>query len=302
MKRWASTLLLALAAIVAAGRVEAVSYSYVGTDYDIGGTFYPGGTAPYVVAPWRSSDAAKAFDIDGNDVYGTAGYAMFATQFNYPNAGCCGSSVPFASATYPNLVSTPNWIAGTQNLTTNKVGGWGYALADDPTLTNGPRNYNWGQSLAPPVNGQVPYVKIGILDGNDIFGNNPQSTPAGRWAFTVGANAPAVIRVGVMTDGLDATQWAASEVVLAEVSGSPTPSVVGSVSSGTVTRDRFIDIHTFDIVGAQPGDSFAIMARAASGGFGAISAVTFDVIPEPASIGIALTALGALVGFRRRLR
>ena len=300
MKRTASTLTIAVAIVAAAGRAPAVTYNYAGTDYDIGGTFFPGGTAPYVVAPWRSNDAAKAFDIDGNNVYGSAGYVMFATQYLYPNAGCCGSSAPYASATYPNLESMPSWIAGTQNLTTNKVGGWNYALVDDPTQTNGPRNYNWGQSLAPPVNGQVPHVKPGTRDGNDIWGNTPATTPAGRWAFTVGPNAPAVIRVGVMTDGLDDTHWAASEVVLAEVTGMPNPMIVGSATSGTVTRNRFIDIHTFDIVGAQAGDTFAIMARAASGGFGAISAVTFDVVPEPTTAGLTLSALAALAGWRRR--
>ena len=180
MKRWASTLILAAAVVAAAGRASAVTYSYVGTDYDIGGTFFPGGTAPYVIAPWRGSSTAKAFDIDGNNVYGSAGYAMFATQFLYPNAGCCGGGVPFASATYPNLISLPSWISGSQNLTNNKVGGWNYALVDDPTLTNGPRDANWGLGLAPPVAGQVPYVKLGILDGPDIFGNNPSVTAAGR--------------------------------------------------------------------------------------------------------------------------
>src|SRR5262249_27128448 len=90
----------------------AASLNYVGTDYDIGGTFFPGGAPPYVVAPWRSETTLKNFDLDGNNVYGSAGYAMFGTEFSYPTfPGCCGSSVPFASATHPNIVNLPSFVS-----------------------------------------------------------------------------------------------------------------------------------------------------------------------------------------------
>ncbi len=286
--------------------VQAASLSFVGSDYDLV-PLYPGGSAPYVVVPWRSDIKAKAFDIDGNDVYGSDGYALFATQFNWPNQGCCGSSQPFASATYPNKIELPSYVTATANLVTNKVGGWTYALIDDPALVNGYRDYNWGDTLVPPVSplhSQSPYMKMGILDGGDIYGNDPKTaaTGAGRWAFTVGADVPDRIRVGVMTDGLDDVAWAATEVLLHQVSGN---AIIGTATSGSVVRNRFVDIHTFDIVGAQPGDTFAIFAKAPATGLGngAISGVTFDAVPEPASaamFAIALAACGFVVRVRNR--
>ena len=239
--------------------------------------------------PWRSDISAKTLDADTNNVYGSAGYALFATQFNWPNIECCGSSVPFDDPTYPNMTNLPAFVDASQSLTANKVGGWVYALIDDPTLVNGFRDYNWGDTLTPSVgdltgqpHSQSPYVKLGIVDGTDLFGNDPKTSSfgAGRWAFQVGAGVPSSFRVGVMTDGLDANQWAATEVLLAQVSGSPVPAIVGTpVSSGSLTRNRFVDMHFFDIVGAQPGDQFAIFAKASSDGNGAISGITFDVSP-----------------------
>ena len=282
---------------------DAATLGYVGSDYDIGGTFFPGGSAPYVVVPWRSSTTPKLYDGDGNNVYGSAGYALFGTQFAWPNPGCCGSSQPFASATWPNLVSLPSFVTSTQNLTANKVGGWGYALVDDPTLVNGFRDYTWGNTQSPPVSpvdSQSAYVKIGILDGPDTFGHDPKTaaTGAGRWAFTVGADVPSQFRIGVMTDGLDGSNWAATEVLLDQVTGGST--IVGTATSGAVVRNRFVDIHTFDIIGAQPGDTFAVFAKASSDGNGAISGITFDVVPEPASAVLCMVAMAAGCLARRR--
>jgi hypothetical protein len=302
----AALAVLCVAALSAAKNGHAAALSFVGSDYDIV-DLYPGGTAPYVVVPWRSEIKTKAFDIDGNDVYGTDGYALFATQFNWPNQGCCGGGQPFDSATYPNKIVLPNYVSASANLVNSKVGGWTYALIDDPALVNGYRDYNWGDTLVPPVSplhSQSPYLKMGILDGGDIFGNNPKTaaTGAGRWAFTIGADAPHRIRVGVMTDGLDDVAWAATEVLLHQVSGT---SIIGTAASGTVVRDRFVDIHTFDIVGAQPGDTFAIFAKAPATGLGngAISGVTFDAVPEPASatmMAIAVAICGCVLPGRKR--
>jgi hypothetical protein len=259
----------------------------VGTHYDVGGTFFPGGSPPYVVVPWRYEVNSKPLDADGNNVYGSAGYALFATQFNWPNIECCGSSVPFDDNTYPNLIQLPSFVSDSAPLVTNKVGGWNYALVDDPTLVNGPRDYNWGDTQIPPVesisnppapNSQGPYIKLGILDGNDVFNNDPQTSPVGaaRWAFEVGEGVPSSFRVGVITDGLDGEQWAATEVLFAQVSDQTNDIVGLPVTTGSLERNRYVDIHFFDVIDAQPGDQFAILAKASSDGFGAISGVVFD--------------------------
>lgn len=294
--------LAVVAGAIGTADTHAAALNFAGSETDIGGTFFPGGAAPYVVVPWRSETNAKNFDLDGNNVYGSAGYAMFATQFNWPNQGCCGSSQPFASATYPNLISLPSFVSGSLNLVNNKVGGWGYALVDDPTLVNGYRDFNWGNTQVPPVvpaNSQSPYVKIGGLEGTDVLGNNPRTSAvgAGRWAFTVGADVPKWFRVGVMTDGLDANNWASTEVLLHQVSGAN--AIIGTATSGAVVRNRFVDIHTFDIVNAQPGDTFAIFSKASSDGWGSVAGVTFDVTPEPTS-ALLFACMFAVCGSKLR--
>ena len=302
---------VAVCVMFSASKAQAAALGYVGTQFDIGGTFFAGGgpanVQSYVVVPWRTN-TPKTYDIDGNNVYGSDGYAMFGTEFQYPEAyPCCGSAVAPTSATHPNLISLPSYISGSQflvNANNSKVGGWGYALVDDPRLVNGYRDYNWGDTQSPPatpLHSQSPYVKVGILEGPDMFGNNPRTSAvgAGRWAFTVGANPPARFRVGVMTDGLDANQWTSSEVLLHEVSGL---SILSTATTGTIPIgtpspnytpgiNRFIDIHTFDIVGAKAGDTFAIFSKAFSNGQGGISAVTFDAVPEPTSACVGAIAL-----------
>lgn len=293
------------------GSMALAAINYAGTHYDLVGQF-PGGAAPYVVVPWRSEINAKPLDIDGNNVYGTDGYALFATQFNWPNQSCCGNSVSADSATYPNLIDLPFYVSNSMFLVNNKVGGWNYALVDDPTLVNGYRDYNWGMTQDParPGPDQSPYVKMGNIEGTDILGNNPKSGPngAGRWAFTLGPQVPATIRVSVMSDGYDDIAWTATEVLLAKVDS--LGAILDIVGTNTLARNRMVDMHTFDIVGGQPGDNYAIFAKAPPSGSpgldnlgqGGIAGVAFDSIPEPTGLVLLMAAAGSLVAFPKRGR
>lgn len=282
----------------------AASLSYIGTDYDLTNLF-PGGSTPYVVAPWRSDDHAKPLDGDGNNVYGSAGYALFGTRFDYPNANATGGNAfvnPTDNSIYPNIVNLPSFASGSQILSSRKAGGWAYSLIDDPQLTNGVRDWNWGESQTPPSSGQAPYVKMGILDGTGtLTGNDPAVAPAERWGFEVGAGAPAKFRVSVMTDGLDATIWAPTEVMLQQTVGSAP--IGAPATSGSVARNRFVDMHVFEIDGAQPGEQFIFMVRGQAGGSAGVAGFAFDVVvPEPATAGMAvvMTAAALVIGRRRR--
>lgn len=305
MKIFLPAILLAWAACVAADTPVHATLNYAGTHYDMVDQ-YPGGSAPYVVSPWRSDINAKPLDVDGNNVYGTDGYALFATQFAWPNPGCCGGVVPTDSATYPNLIELPSYVADSQFLVTNKIGGWNYALIDDPRLVNGYRDYNWGDSLSPPVDpphSQSPYVKMGNIEGNDIFGNDTKTGPngAGRWSFTLGNQVPNTIRVGVMSDGYDATTWTATEVLLAQIDDQG--DILNIVGSGELTLNRHVDMHLFDIVGGQPGETYAIFAKGQSTGEGrgAIAGVSFDsVVPEPTGLVLLLAGFSGLVALPKR--
>ncbi len=296
------------AALLVAGmwdaEARAVSLSYVGTDYDLT-DFFPGGSTPYVVVPWRSDYHAKPLDADGNNVYGSAGYALFGTRFDYPSANATGGNAfvpPNDNAVFPNIINLPAFVSDSQILSSRKAGGWAYSLIDDPQLTNGARDWNWGDTQTPTSAGQAPYVKMGILDGTGtITGNDPAVAPAERWGFEVGAGAPAKFRVSVMTDGLDSTVWAPTEVLMQQSSAG---ALVGApVTTGTVTRNRFVDMHVFEIDGAQAGEEFVFMVRGQGGGSAGVAGFAFDVVvPEPttASLALGIAAVTVAVGRRRR--
>jgi hypothetical protein len=282
---------LCAAAMLVAGastdKARAVSLSYVGSDYDLTNLFPGGGPADvnsYVVVPWRSDYAVKQFDGDGDNVYGTAGYALFGTRFDYPNANATSGNAfvdPTDDSVFPNIISLPSFVSGSQILSTRKAGGWAYSLIDDPQLTNGVRDWNWGDTQTPASAGQAPYVKLGILDGNGaLTGNNPATAPAERWGFQVGAGFPAKFRVSVMTDGLDATQWAPTEVLMQQSSGG---ALIGTpVTTGTVTPNRFVDMHVFEINGAQAGEEFVFMVRGVGGGSAGVAGFAFDIVSDVA--------------------
>jgi len=302
--RWFVVVVAIGALVVSANTGHAVSLNFVGNQEDIGDTFFPSGTPSCCVVPWSSDSGANVFaasDQSPDRYYGTAGYALFATQFEYPNANVgYSSSVTdpiFADNDYYiDRLDLPSFVTDSEILATRKAGGWAYALIDDPALQHGIRQWTFDGVNYPPADGTnttggIPYVKIGLLDGSDILGSDPAATPTARWGFEVGEDVPANFRVGVMTDGLDDTIYAAAEVFLSHVvydSEAQTIDVLSTVSSGVVTRNRFVDMHFFDISGAQAGDQFVFSAMKGAGDPGhasaGISGFTFDVLPTAAGV------------------
>ena len=269
MRQHIKYLFTALAAVIAAANfviaAHAAVVSYAGSDVDIGGTFFSGGSLPYTVTPWRTNALVKPLDIDGNNYYGTAGYDLFATRFDYSDAYVTpGAQVNTpdsgGDATFPELISAPSFISSRTLFNNYFISGdGGYELIDDPTkeTTPGVRDYSWGQTQVPPrpTPDQSPYIKLGLIGGGGA------GSFVDRYGFTVGAGAPAKFRVGVMTDGYGDSRWAPVEVTLEQVGGS------GPVTTGNVaaSRDRFVDIHFFDVVGAQAGDVFKFRAMGSIG-------------------------------------
>jgi hypothetical protein len=309
------------ACVLEAGIVstQAASLAFNGTQFDIGGTYYPGYEFPQVdIVPWRSDGEGNLFSISSeidHRYYGTAGYALFATRFAFPNvdahppAARANIDPTIGDPDYPNIIDLPNFVTNSQILGARMAAGWAYAIIDDPRMQAGPRFWTFDGTNYPPPNGTngtgvVPFVKLGIIDGVDVFGNNPTvqdpSQPTGigflsyRWGFQVGANVPKSFRIGVMTDGLDATVWTPTEVQMHQVStATPIPTVVQAVTTGTIPtqevdgRNRFVDMHFFDITDAQPGDQFAFAIRSELGGghSGGISGFSFDII-DPTTQGV----------------
>ena len=92
MNRPKSMLVVALSVAVfcqASALVHSASVEFVGSHMDIGGTYYPGGSLPYVTVPWRSNSDNNIYAVDSNSpnqYYGRDGYALFCTNFSYPDA------------------------------------------------------------------------------------------------------------------------------------------------------------------------------------------------------------------------
>ncbi len=303
-----------------AGVARATAVSFTASQWDLGGTFFPGYNFPQVdIVPWRSDSEANFYSVSSeidHRYYGTAGYALFGTRFDFPNADTHDPAVGGVPANanidptmphpnYPDIIDLPNFITNSQVLGKRIAGGWGYALLDDPRMQEGIRHWTFDGTNYPPANGMngtgtVPFVKLGIIDGLDVFGNNPTvqdpSQPEGtsfisyRWGFQVGANVPKSFRIGVITDGLDSTVWTPTEVIMQQVStAGGAPTVISSVTTGTLPtpasegpdgRNRFVDMHFFDITDAQAGDQFAFGVRGQLGGghSAGVSGFSFDIL------------------------
>ena len=292
-QRIVRTVLLA-AAIGASASTGAAVVQFAGSQANLDNGLFPGGGLPYVTAYWRTSTTNNVYATSSGDFeqfYGRAGYALFATRFAYPSVNDGISDPNIApdgeDPLFPNLIDLPSWVAESQILAERMAGGFAYSLIDDPRLMfDGTRQWTFDGVNYPPATGmngtgQNPYVKIGFLDGRDILGNDPAVTPAGRWGFTVGEDAPAAFRVGVMTDGNDNELYTPAEVLLQQFDGTTpvgSPATTGTLSGSL--KDRFFDMHFFDIIGAQPGESFVFAVRAGAGSFGnsGIAGFSFDIL------------------------
>jgi len=302
IQRRISAALVAASCLAVVNTGRAVTLDFAGSQFDLTNFFPNGATPPCCIVPWRSDSENNTFAVSNevpNRYYGTAGYALFATRFDYPDQNLGYTSTvedPFFSANdfFIDMISLPSFVADSQILSTHKAAGWAYALIDDPVLQHGYREWTFDGVNYPPaqgpcpgpecnVTGGIPYVKLGILTGNDILGNDPDDVPTARWGFEVGEGTPAAFRVGVMTDGLDADHFAAAEVFLSHIVNDMP---VATISSGQIARNRFVDMHFFDITGAQPGDQFVFSAMKGAGdpdfADAGISGFSFDILPTSA--------------------
>jgi hypothetical protein len=288
---------------------SAAQLEYVGTHYDIGDTFFPAYNFPNqcCFTPWHSDSGSNVFSVKNtfpDRYYGTDGWALFGTKFDFPNANATGEQfyLDTDDPQFPNVFDLPGFVTDSLILTLDhdgKAGGGSAALIDDPARQAGLRQWTFDGVNYPPADGtnttgSVPYLKIGFLHGWDKYGNHPSTGPSGRWGFAVGSDVPQRFRIGVMTDGLASKNYAPGEVLLYQVDLSDEyfyNSFLATASTGTIPYDddplpfapgtnRFVDMHFFDIVDAQPGDFFAIAAQSYPGqDFAGVSGVSFDVLP-----------------------
>jgi hypothetical protein len=199
---------------------------------------------------FRSTDVAKAFDVDGNDVYGTDGYKFWATS-----AG--------------TLTSLPSYITSITPVGTsgNGVGQWnaagpGFGPMDDPSL--------------PPGAG-VANINSGVL----FKRYDATVAPYVQDLVSIVLAADATFRIGIVQ--ISGDRQKGQRLILGGTAVDTLPPSEGGMPAGTGTAvnnyDRF-DIYLFDVTGTA-GETIVLQGlNATIGGLGegqlGITGFTFD--------------------------
>jgi len=225
-------------------------------------------------ASWRTTSVSKPLDVDGDNIYGTAGY--FFVRFNSPANSTAFSTV---NGTNGTLNTLPAYLTVTSVATTGPDRMFGAkAPIDDPTNVAG----------ADVATG-VAYRNTGFSDTNE----------ESYLTLTIGSGVPATgLRLGVLTDNSGVNDPPTGVRLTQSVgSGSDTKSYV-SVYAGVAQPDWYF----FDILGANPGDAFVLALGNRMVGFKpTVAGVTLDVVPEPGFAPLcAVGVIGVLLPRPRR--
>ena len=251
-----------------------------------GGTQTGGFANSYVVENWSNAGAPKAYDVDGDNKYGSAGYVQFRPwgpwtpgpdPAPFPGAAFIYEGIPDAfdlgttAATAPSVVSQPSFVsllyqggtAANSHFFVNFDGYSVFTTADGLGLTR-----QGGISLPVPGGGATPA-------GNANWGN--------AMVFQLSQNK--TFRLGVVVDAVGSGgAYSPDYVSVYSVAQNKT------FHSAPLVRDGNPDMVFFDIEGTS-GDTIAVsvwqapyvnIAGPADGNPVGLSMLTFDeIITEP---------------------
>ena len=213
---------------------------------------------------WRTSGIVKANDVDGDNIYGTAGYKIAS----------------FAD-TNPLNILQPSWATFTlaSELGFEGPGAEDFqATFDNVTLTGV---------------GPVPDIIAG-----DWY-QNGGGVPNVQDFFIITLTAPASFRLGVIGDQTTNEQAG----LINESSDAVQVTGPGGADSGLMVsgaKNSIPDYYLFDITGTT-GDVFTIKGRNNTGwSDNSLGGFFVDQIPEPSSAALAALGLLGLIGRRRR--
>lgn len=171
---------------------------------------------------YRETDVAKAWDVDGDDTYGTDGYAFYLTA-------------PWETTTSGNQVSLPAYVSGITDYTTtglNNTGG-AYGKGDDPTQT---------------VDADIPGLYYGIRG----FNSRTVGQTYSMFDFTLSSNPadiPDTFRIGVGVTGANIVPTAFT------LNGVSIPVANSSYSQG-------MTFYFFDVDDASAGETLSLSGTA----------------------------------------
>lgn len=273
--------IIGCAALASAGLAQAATVSSVGTQDGSAGT-------GFAVANWSNASVAKTYDLNNTEKYGGAGYYQMV-----PWTGIFGG-VPglYEAVGEPNNLGITLTAPGVGQLTTqystptfltgNPLGGAGayvnFGGYSQYRAPNGVDLYNQGA-----LSLNLPNVATNPLGATANWGN--------ALSFTLSTSAS--FRIGIAVNSVDAGAYGTDYVSIYNPSTS-------SVFSAPLTRGVVPNMAFFDISGVS-GDGFAVaLWQTATTGPAALSLVTFDVVPEPATLGLLTAGLCTVIFLRRR--
>jgi hypothetical protein len=202
---------------------------------------------------FRSTGVAKSFDIDGDNVYGTAGYFFFGQ-----GGGADINSQPFSRHT-DNLPAWVNSPAAGANF--GSVAEYdSYSAIDDPTLTPTNDVADWPRSA----------IGLSTLGG------------VGTWSeimtFTLDVTAPSAFRLGIMAgnEGSGDGRWDPTGLRLSVDGGTAV-----TVTSLPVMDSSTVGMVFFNITTDGTAGTFSIEGQQRQATRGpSIAGLTFDVSPD----------------------
>jgi hypothetical protein len=201
---------------------------------------------------FRSSGVSKSFDIDGDDVYGTAGTFFFGQ-----GGGANINSQPFSRYTdnLPAWVNSPAAGANFGSVAEYDT----YSPIDDPTLTPTTDVADWPRSA----------IGLSTLGG------------AGSWSeimtFAIDGTAPSAFRLGIMAgnEGNTDGRWDPTGLRLS-VNGGTAVAVTGLPIVNSTVGMVFFNITTDGTAG-----TFSVEGQQRLSGQGpSMAGLTFDVSPD----------------------
>ncbi|MDF7799599.1 family 43 glycosylhydrolase [Pontiellaceae bacterium B1224] len=201
---------------------------------------------------FRSTGIVKSFDIDGDDIYGTAGTFFFG-QGGDANV----NSQPFSRHTD----DLPDWVTGVAaGADFGSVAEYStYSSIDDPTLTPTTDVDDWSRSA----------VGVSTLGG------------VGTWSeimtFTLDGTAPSAFRIGIMAgnEGNADGRWDPTGLRLSVDGGTAV-----EVTDLPIVNDT-VGMVFFNIITDGSASTFSIEGQQRKSGQGpSMAGLTFDVSPD----------------------
>jgi hypothetical protein len=266
----AATLLAAFVSSTSAATIVADGTQFIGESYNAEGI------------AWRQASVDKTYDIDGDDVLGTAGYYLAKTNTSGGNEDYSGSNFDTSVMTFSNA----SWVSVSASDTqVNNQVNYGYRQFQDP--------------LAPAGKLSVGYMGRRFSSTLDV------GTFYSLYNFTLGVGLPGDFTVTIATHPEIGTSGIPSGLRLTQIAGSGSDSQTISISAGSYS-DFNAAFTTFRITGAQSGDVFQLLGQAGGAENLLINGIMLDAvaapIPEPASFAAlaGLATLGLVATRRRR--